>query len=187
MSGREKRRQPMENNGINGRAFIAPALAWAAGLMLVVIYAPRTKHINGMVGLGFLGLCLATVWSLYVLYKEYERTGKEWPFFLDDLFPNYPVVPDSDELSKRLSGFRGSLSRYLSKNWAEQNSDLQNYASQMMWHILPCFLPTRWEGIKSPVLPAGIPPPERTFWTAVITAAQNLPWRIWKTGWTVSG
>lgn len=124
----------MENNGINGRAFIAPALAWAAGLMLVVIYAPRTKHINGMVGLGFLVLCLATVWSLYVLYKEYERTGKEWPFFLDDLFPNYPVVPDSDELSKRLSGFRGSLSRYLSKNWAEQNSDLQNYASQMMWH-----------------------------------------------------
>lgn len=37
----------MENNGINARAFIAPALAWAAGLMLVVMYAPRTEHING--------------------------------------------------------------------------------------------------------------------------------------------
>lgn len=62
----------MENSKINARAFIAPGLAWAAGLMLVVIYAPRTEHINGMVGLGFLVLCLATVWSLYVLYKDNE-------------------------------------------------------------------------------------------------------------------
>lgn len=124
----------MDNSRINTRAFIAPGLAWVAGLMLIVIFAPTTEYVNGMVGLGFLVLCMATIGILYVLYKEYDRTGKEWPFFLDSLFPNYPVVPDSDELSKRLSGFRRSLSDYVSSDRQEQNSDLQNYASQMMWH-----------------------------------------------------
>ncbi|WP_349688107.1 zinc ribbon domain-containing protein [Acidaminococcus sp. DS4831] len=124
----------MDNSRINTRAFIAPGLAWVVGLMLILIFAPRTDYVNGMVGLGFLVLCMATICILYVLYKEYDRTGKEWPFFLDSFFPNYPVVPDSDELSKRLSGFRRSLSDYLSRAWAEQNSDLQSYASQMMWH-----------------------------------------------------
>lgn len=124
----------MNNSRINTGAFIAPGLAWVAGLIFVVIFAPMTEYMNGMVGLGFLVLCMATVWNLYVLYKEYDRAGKEWPFFLDRHFPNYPVVPDSDELSKRLSGFRRSLSDYLSSKREEQNSDLQNYASQMMWH-----------------------------------------------------
>lgn len=124
----------MDNSRINVRAFIAPGLAWVAGLMLIVIFAPTTEELNGMVGLGFLVLCIATIWNLYVFYEEYNRIGKEWPFFLDSLFPHYPVVPDSDELSQRLSGFRRSLSDYLSSDRPEQNSDLQNYASQLMWH-----------------------------------------------------
>lgn len=122
----------MDNSRINVRAFIAPGLAWVAGLMLIVIFAPTTEELNGMVGLGFLVLCIATIWNLYVFYEEYNRIGKEWPFFLDSLFPHYPVVPDSDELSQRLSGFRRSLSDYLSSDRLEQNSDLQNYASQLM-------------------------------------------------------
>ena len=119
---------------INIRSFIAPGLAWAAGLALVIIFAPKTVHLNGMVALGFLILCIATFWALYTLYKEYDKTGKEWPSFLTRFFPNYPIIKDYNELTERLSGFRSSYSDFLSSRREEQNSDLQNYASQLMWH-----------------------------------------------------
>ena len=124
----------MDDYRINTRSFIAPGLTWAAGLMLVAIFAPKTVYMNGMVGLGFLMLCIATFWALYTLYREYDKTGKEWPVFLDRFFPNYPVVEDRNELMQRLSGFRRSYSDFLSNDREEQNSDLQNYASQLMWH-----------------------------------------------------
>ena len=124
----------MGNYRINARSFIAPGLVWAAGLIVVVIYAPKTVYLNGMVALGFLMLCGATFWALYTLYKEYDKTGKEWPADLDMFFPNYPIVDDSNELMQRLSGFRRSYSAFLSAEREEQNSALQNYASLLMWH-----------------------------------------------------
>ena len=119
---------------INIRSFIAPGLAWLTGLLLVIIFAPKTEYLNGMVALGFFILCIATFWALFTLYKEYDKTGKEWPVLLHRYFPNYPIVKDYDELTKRLSGFRRSYSDFLSDGREEQNSDIQNYASQLLWH-----------------------------------------------------
>ena len=124
----------MSEYRINTRSFIAPGLVWTAGLITIVIFAPKTVYLNGMVALGFLTMCCATFWALYALYKEYDRTGKEWPADLDMFFPNYPKVEDSNELTRRLSGFRRSYSDFLSSGRTEENSEFQNYASQLMWH-----------------------------------------------------
>lgn len=123
----------MNNYKINFKYLIGPCFVWIAGLILIIIYAPKTVYMNGMVGLGFLGLCIGTFWFLYALYREYEKTGKQLPSFLDIFFPNYPVVEDKNELMRNLSGFRKSYSEYLNGN-EDQNSSLQNYATQLMWH-----------------------------------------------------
>ena len=124
----------MNDYKISARSFIAPGLAWAAGLLLVLIFASKTVYMNGMVMLGFLVLCIATFWALYTLYREYDKTGKDWPDFLDIFFPNYPIVEDRNELTRNLSGFRRSYSDFLSSGREEQNSALQEYTSQLMWH-----------------------------------------------------
>ena len=113
---------------------IGPGLVCAAGLILIIIFAPRTVYINGMVGLGFLALCIGTFLALYILYLEYDKTGEKWPPLLDIFFPNYPVKEDKNVLMRRLSGFRKSYSDFLSNEREEENSSLQDYASQLMWH-----------------------------------------------------
>lgn len=124
----------MNDYKINFKKLIAPILVWAAGLMLVVLGAPKTEYVNGTVAFGFLVLCVGTYWALYALYKEYDKTGKEWPFFLERFFPNYPVIEDDNKLMRRLSDFRGSYSAFLSSAYVEQNSSLQYTATQLMWH-----------------------------------------------------
>lgn len=124
----------MNRYKMNYMRLIGPGAIWMAGLALIVIYAPRTVHINGMVGLGFLALCIGTFLALFVLYLEYDKTGEKWPRFLERFFPNYPVMEDTDRLTRRLSGFRKSYSDYLSNEREEANASLQNYASQLMWH-----------------------------------------------------
>ena len=122
----------MNDYKIRAGSLIGPGLAWAAGLLLIAIFAPKTVYMNGMVILGFLVLCIATFWALYTLYREYDKTGKEWPDLLALFFPNYPVVEDRNELMRNLSGFRRSYSDFLSSGHEEKNSSLQDYATQLM-------------------------------------------------------
>lgn len=124
----------MNDNKIRISAFIMPALVWIAGMVLVVVFAPKTVYVNGMVAAGFLLMCIGTLWMFVSLYREYYRTGKKYPAFLEMFFPDYPVVDDFNELTRKLSGFRRSYSDYLSCRREEQNSSLQNYATQLMWH-----------------------------------------------------
>ena len=124
----------MNDYKIRLSAFICPGLVWVAGLVLVVIFAPRTIYVNGMVAAGFLLMCIGTLWLFFSFYREYDKTGKKWPAFLERFFPYYPVVDDFNELTRKLSGFRRSYSDYLSSGREEQNSSLQNYATQLMWH-----------------------------------------------------
>ncbi len=124
----------MNDYKINYKCLLGPALLWGSGLLLIIIFAPKTTYVNGMVGLGFLALCIGTFWGLYALYTEYDKIGRAGEAFGDELFPNYPVVGDYNELTRRLSGFRKSYSDFLSSGHEEQNSSLQDYASQLMWH-----------------------------------------------------
>ena len=124
----------MRDDTIHIRHLAGPGLVWAAGLTLVILSAPKTVYLNRGVALGFFLLCLGTFLALYALCREYERTGKERPAFLDVFFPDYPVVGDQDELTRRLTGFRRSFSEFLSGGGMEENSGLQGYASQLMWH-----------------------------------------------------
>ena len=124
----------MNNYKINYGALICPGLVWLSGILLIIVFAPRTVYVNGMVGLGFLALCIGTFWLLYSLYEEYDKTDTGLPEFLSSFFPSYPVVEDKYELQRQLSGFRRSYSDFLSGGHEEQNSSLQNYASQLMWH-----------------------------------------------------
>lgn len=126
----------MNNDKMDLKRLIGPVLVWSVGLILIIIFAPTTVHVNGKVGLGLLALCVGTFWALYVLYAEYDKTGKPLPSFLNGLFPDYPVMEDFDKLTKRLSGFRKSYSDFLSSEFEQENSSLQNYASQLMWHSL---------------------------------------------------
>ncbi|MBR6230840.1 MAG: zinc ribbon domain-containing protein [Lachnospiraceae bacterium] len=124
----------MNDNKIRISAFILPVLVWIAGLVLVVVFAPKTVYVNGMVAAGFLLMCAGTLWMFVSLYREYDRTGKKCPAFLEIFFPDHPVVDDFNELTRKLSGFRRSYSDYLSGGREEKNSSLQNYATQLMWH-----------------------------------------------------
>ena len=116
------------------KALIGPGLVWLAGLVLVFLFAPKTVYLNGMVAFGLLLLCLGTFWAIVALCREYSRCGKDWPFFLEFFMPDYPVVEDKTDLMRRLSAFRSSYSDFLSSEREEENSSLQDYASQMMWH-----------------------------------------------------
>ncbi len=124
----------MKDHKFDFKCLAGPVLVLAAGLMLIIVYAPTTEAVNRMVGLGFLALCAGTFWMLFALYTEYDKTGKDLPEFLNKFFPNYPVVEDRSDLTRLLSGFRRSYSDFLSGEFAEQNSTLQNYATQLMWH-----------------------------------------------------
>lgn len=65
----------MRRYKINFKKMIAPLLFWIAGIVLIVIYAPKTTYVNGMVGLGFGILCVSTYWALFLFHKEYDMTG----------------------------------------------------------------------------------------------------------------
>ena len=77
---------------------IAPLLFWIAGIVLIVIYAPKTTYVNGMVGLGFGILCVSTYWALFLFHKEYDMTGRPWPFplkqRLSELYDSADVARD---------------------------------------------------------------------------------------------
>ena len=124
----------MNDYKIRLSSLFGPALVWLAGLVLIIVFAPRTVYLNRMVALGFAALCVGTFWALYALYREYDKTGKEWPDFLSRFFPNYPIVEDKNDLMRRLSSFRRSYSDFLAKEYEEENSSLQNDATQLMWH-----------------------------------------------------
>lgn len=124
----------MNEYKVDYKCLIGPGIVWAAGLALIMIYAPRTVYMNGMVMLGFFLLCLGTFLALYSIYREYDKTGKEWPPFLDMFFPNYPIIEDKNKLMRTLSGFRKSYSDFLASGRKEPNSTLQDFASQLMWH-----------------------------------------------------
>lgn len=119
---------------INFKRLIAPLIVWITGIVVIVIYAPKTTYVNGMVGLGFGILCVSTIWALFLFCKEYDMTGKEWPFPLNKIFPRYPVVEDSSWYMQRLTNFRKSYSDFLSSPREEANSAFQSFTTQLMWH-----------------------------------------------------
>ena len=121
---------------IKRSAFILPGLIWAAGLLLIIYYAPKTVYLNGMVALGFLLLCAATFLALFVLAREYDKTDKPWPAIIDSLFPHFPVIEDKTDQMRQLTGFRQSYSDFLAGRQEDENSALQDFTTQLMWHSI---------------------------------------------------
>lgn len=115
---------------------IISALVWGAGLAMCIVCAPRTTYINKGVVLGFITMVIGTVMLFAARHKVHYREGTEAKFLWDDLFPEYVIVEDTDEITSALSGFRGALREFLSKPGVKENSKLQDYASQILWHSL---------------------------------------------------
>ena len=116
--------------------YIISFTVWAAGLAVCIVCAPLTTSVNGGVALGFVILMIGTVMLFGARNKAHYRKGTEPAFLSDALFPEYVIVEDSDELTSSLSGFRKALGEFLSKSGITQNSKLQDYASQILWHSL---------------------------------------------------
>jgi len=113
---------------------IFPIILCLLGITLCIICAPMTKSVNGGVGLGLIILMIGTIILFSQIYKEIYRIGIETPFPLNKLFPNYPVVEDTDKTGESISGFRGSVNEFLTDSSIKQNSRLQDYSSQLLWH-----------------------------------------------------
>lgn len=121
---------------INIRPLIFPMIAFAGGLGLCIVYAPRTTYVNGGVAVGLLIMCVGTILYMSAYYKEIHRIGKETPFPLSMFFPSYPIVGDKNEIAAHISGFRRAYSEFMAARSASANSQLQNYSSQLLWHCL---------------------------------------------------
>lgn len=125
-----------QNKKINTRPLVIPLIVCALGLLLCIVYAPLTTHVNGGVGCGLLALIIGTILLLNALYQEIHRIGMETPFPLDIIFPSYPIATDKDETGAHISGFRNAYGEFLGESNISANSRLQNYSSQLLWHCL---------------------------------------------------
>ncbi len=43
----------MNNYKINFGALICPGLVWLSGILLIIVFAPRTVYVNGIAGVSF--------------------------------------------------------------------------------------------------------------------------------------
>lgn len=120
----------------NLKPFILPIIIWFVGIIVCSIFAPKTTYVNAGVGIGFLIMCIGTFYFFFEIYKEFDRLDLELPSPLHLLFARYPVVPDVTKLHEKLSGFRKFYNEFLGSNHYEENSSIQSYASQILWHSL---------------------------------------------------
>lgn len=81
-------------------------------------------------------LSIGSVLALYVLVKEKYRLGLNIPFLLKLMFPSYPVVEDYDSLTRELSSYREVYREFMAHENPKNNSKLQDYATQLLWHCL---------------------------------------------------
>lgn len=116
--------------------FIISLVVWIAGIVVCIVCAPLTTSVNGGVAIGFVILMIGTVMLFNARHKALYRKGTEAKFPWDSLFPEYIIVEDSDETTSSLSGFRKALGDFMGKNGIEENSKIQDYASQILWHSL---------------------------------------------------
>jgi len=135
----DKYRNELENeNSIKAKLDFSnlrkPLGIFAIGLVLCIICAPLTTSVNPGVFLGILILIIGSILLLFALYKEFYRMGIDMPFPFNIIFPSYPVVRDSDKITRLLSGFRSAFSDYFSTSGLPENSKLQDYSSQLFWH-----------------------------------------------------
>ena len=69
----------MNNYKINYGALIFPGLVWLSGILLIIVFAPRTVYVNGMVGLGFLArnwlTDLKVVWPTVMAVDTWKGMG----------------------------------------------------------------------------------------------------------------
>lgn len=128
-----------ENNRkkIRKKELKKPAYVCLSGIVIWAVSSKLTESVNVGALLGILMLMFGTVFFASELYKEIFRTGIEMPMFLDNLFPDYPIVEDRDEVERHLSGFRSALNEYFSsESDIINNSSLQIYSSQLLWHSM---------------------------------------------------
>lgn len=121
---------------INNGRLIVPMIICILGLILCIVCAPLTTSVNAGVGLGILALIIGTIFLLSALYQEIHRIGIETPFPLDVIFPSYPIVEDKDEIGAHISGFRRAYGEFVDALSLSENSPIQNYSSQLLWHCL---------------------------------------------------
>jgi len=122
---------------IRKKELLKPILVCIAGIAIWAIFSSFSRSVNFGALIGILVLMFGTVYFASELYKEIFRTGMEMPMLLDNLFPNYPIVEDRDDVENNLSGFRGALNEYVSSETSTiNNSSLQKYSSQLLWHSM---------------------------------------------------
>ncbi len=115
---------------LNKKTFIIPGIILLLGFLTMAIF----KDQNSLFYTGLLLLCLGTLLTFFTLYKETERLGIEMPFVLYFIFPHYPVVEDYDDLTRNLTEFRSVYGSFMSDVHRQENSVMQNHATQLLWH-----------------------------------------------------
>lgn len=125
-----------QNKKINIRPLRMPMIVCLLGFILCMVCAPLTTAVNAGVGLGLLAMIIGTIFLLSKVYQEIYRMGIETPFPLDIIFPSYPIVNDKDEIGAHISGFRHAYSEFMGTHVMSENSQIQKYSSQLLWHCL---------------------------------------------------
>lgn len=125
-----------QSEKINISRLRSPILVCALGLILCIACSRLSTSVNVGVLLGLMVLIIGTILFLSTLYQEIHRIGIETPFPLDVIFPSYPIVKDKDEIDKHISGFRRAYGEFVDKRTISENSSIQSYAAQLLWHCL---------------------------------------------------
>lgn len=125
-----------ESKKIKIRPLIFPTVLIAVGFIMFYVGSQLTTYINKEEVFGLFLMIVGSIIFPFALYREIHRIGKETPFPLSHLFPSYPIVEDKDDLSRQLSGFRDAYGEFLSAPVISENSRIQNYSSQLLWHCL---------------------------------------------------
>ena len=124
------------SGNLRRRRFILPLLLGIAGLIMIIVFAPMTTHLNSGTVAGLLAVCAAVIWFFAEMNREIYRIGGQMPWPMDIFFPSYPIVEDQTKLHTQLHEFRDAFSEFLGADRIRENSALQNHASQILWHTL---------------------------------------------------
>ena len=115
--------------------FIIPGIIYIIGVVISYYGSKGTEEITVLGAIGYIVTTIALIILFRNWINEKYRLGLEIGFPLNRIFPNYPLVEDYDELTSNMSEFKKAYADFLySENRNRDNSSLQDYATQLLWH-----------------------------------------------------
>ncbi|EFM38223.1 hypothetical protein HMPREF0379_2048 [[Eubacterium] yurii subsp. margaretiae ATCC 43715] len=115
--------------------FIIPVIIYIIGVVISYYGSREADEPTVLAAGGYIVTSIGIIKFLRAWVSEKYRLGLNIGFPLNLIFPYYPIVEDYDELTRNLTDFKTAYSDFMnSEDKNRDNSKLQNYATQLLWH-----------------------------------------------------